>query len=293
MSVLPFDDRDGFIWFDGELVPWREAKLHVLTHALHYASSVFEGQRAYGGKVFKAREHSERLLRSGRILGFENPYTAEEIDNAVEEVLKANNLVDAYIRPVAWRGSEMMGVATKGSKIHVAIAAWEWPSYFSPEARLKGLRLELAHWRRPAPYTAPNDAKAAGLYMIASLNKDAAAANGYDDALMMDYKGRVAEATGANIFFYRDGELHTPTVECVLDGITRRAVMELAEKRGLKIVVREIWPEEMKDFEQAFLTGTAAEVSPLSEIGPYKFTVGDVCKTLMQDYDDLVHGRLD
>ncbi|WP_417317422.1 branched-chain amino acid aminotransferase [Emcibacter sp.] len=292
MSVLPFDDRDGLIWYNGELIPWRDAKFHVLTHGLHYASSVFEGQRAYGGKVFKPREHSERLIKSGKILGFENPWTPDQIDQAVEDTLKANNLTDAYIRPVAWRGSEMMGVATKGSKIHLAIAVWEWPSYFGPEARLKGLRLDLAHWRRPAPHTAPNDAKAAGLYMIASMNKDAASAKGYDDALMMDYKGRVAEATGANIFFYKEGKLHTPTVECVLDGITRQTVIELAEKRGYEVIVRDIWPEEMASFEQAFLTGTAAEVTPLSEIGPYKYTVGDVCKTLMQDYDDLVNGRL-
>ncbi|WP_321392932.1 branched-chain amino acid aminotransferase [Emcibacter sp.] len=292
MSVLPFDDRDGLIWYNGELIPWRDAKFHVLTHGLHYASSVFEGQRAYGGKVFKSREHSERLINSGRILGFEIPYTAEQIDAAIKETVTANNLTDAYIRPVAWRGAETMGVATKGSKVHLAIAVWVWPSYFGPEARLKGLRLHLAHWRRPAPHTAPVRAKAAGLYMIASMNKDAASAEGFDDALMMDYKGRVAEATGANIFFYKEGKLHTPTVECVLDGITRQTAIELAGKRGIEVVVRDIWPEEMATFEQAFLTGTAAEITPLSEIGPYKFTVGDVCKTLMEDYDNLVNNRL-
>lgn len=291
MSVLPFDDRDGVIWYNGELIPWRDAKFHVLSHALHYASCVFEGQRAYGGEIFKLHEHSERLINSGRILGFENPYTADEIDQASRDVIKANNLVDAYIRPVAWRGSEMMGVATAGSKIHVAVAAWEWPSYFGEEARLKGLRLEIAKWKRPAPDTAPTNSKAAGLYMIASLCKDASAANGYDDALMLDYRGQVAEATGANIFFLKDGTLHTPIPDCFLDGITRRTAMELARKRGIDVVERVIMPEEMEGFEQAFLTGTAAEVTPLSEIGPYNFEVGDVCKALMNDYDDLVNRR--
>jgi branched-chain amino acid aminotransferase len=291
MSMLPFDDRDGVIWYNGKLVDWREAKFHVLSHALHYGSSVFEGQRAYGGKIFKLHEHSERLIASGKILGFENPYTADELDAAAVEVVKANGLVDAYVRPVAWRGSEMMGVATKGTKIHVAIAAWEWPAYFSNEVRMKGLRLEFAKWRRPAPDTAPTASKAAGLYMIASMCKDTSMKNGYDDALMLDYRGQVAEATGANIFFYKNGELHTPTPDCFLDGITRRTAMSLAKKRGLKVIERSIMPEEMANFEQAFLTGTAAEISPLSEIGDYKFTVGDVCKTMMKDYDDLVNNR--
>ncbi|MFC7049610.1 branched-chain amino acid aminotransferase [Emcibacter nanhaiensis] len=292
MSAQPFDDRDGFIWYNGKLIPWREAQFHVLTHGLHYASSVFEGQRAYSGKVFKSREHSERLINSGRILGFEIPYSAEQIDAAIEETVKANGLTDAYIRPVAWRGAETMGVATKGSKVHLAIATWVWPSYFSPEAREKGLRLHLAEWRRPAPHTAPVRAKAAGLYMIASMNKDAASAEGFDDALMMDYKGRVAEATGANIFFIKDGKLHTPTVECVLDGITRQTAIELAERRGIEVIVRDIWPEEMADFDGAFLTGTAAEIAPLGEIGPYKYAVQELCKDLMDDYTNLVNGRL-
>ncbi|MAU40679.1 MAG: branched-chain amino acid aminotransferase [Kordiimonas sp.] len=291
MSALPFDDRDGYIWFDGEMIPWRDAKVHVLTHALHYASCVFEGQRAYNGKVFKLTEHSQRLHDSAEMLGYTVPYSVAEINQAAEDVLAKNNLVNAYMRPVAWRGSEMMGVATKGSKIHVAVAAWEWPSYFSPEARLKGLRLEIAKWRRPSPLTAPTASKAAGLYMIASLNKDAAGENGYDDALMMDYRGMIAEATGANIFFLKDGVLHTPTPECILDGITRRTVMDLARARGIQVVERMIRPEEMADFEQAFLTGTAAEVTPLSEIGPYRFVVGDVCRQLMEDYDKLVQGK--
>lgn len=291
MSTPSFDDRDGVIWYNGEMVEWRDANFHVLSHALHYASSVFEGQRAYGGKIFKLHEHSERLIHSGKILGFDVPYTAHELDAAADAVVAANGLVDAYVRPVAWRGSEMMGVATKGTKIHVAIAAWEWPSYFGVEARLKGLRLEIAKWQRPAANTAPTDSKAAGLYMIASLCKDAATENGYDDALMLDYRGQVAEATGANIFFLKDGELHTPIPDCFLDGITRRTAMELAAKRGIKVTERVIMPEEMADFEQAFLTGTAAEITPLSQIGDYTFEVGDVCKNMMQDYDDLVNNR--
>lgn len=275
MSSPNFDDRDGVIWYNGEMVNWRDANFHVLTHALHYGSSVFEGQRAYGGEIFKLREHSQRLIDSGRILGFEIPYSVEEIDQAAIDVVKANGLVDAYVRPVAWRGSEMMGVATKGTKIHLAVAAWEWPSYFGEEAKLKGLRLEIAKWKRPSAETEPVHAKAAGLYMIASLCKDAATEHGYDDALMLDYRGQVAEATGANIFFLKEGVLHTPKPDCFLDGITRRTVIELARKRGIDVVERAIMPEEMADFEQAFLTGTAAEVTPLSEIGDYKFVVGD------------------
>lgn len=291
MSIFPFDDRDGTIWYNGELIEWRDAKFHVLSHALHYGSAVFEGQRAYGGKIFKLHEHSERLINSGEILGFDMPYTADQLDAAADEVVAANDLVDAYVRPVAWRGSEMMGVATKGTKIHVAIAAWEWPSYFSEEARMKGLRLEIAKWRRPAPDTAPTNSKAAGLYMIASMCKDASTENGYDDALMLDYRGQVAEATGANIFFLKDGVLHTPTPDCFLDGITRRTAMELAAKRGIKVIERAIQPEEMADFEQAFLTGTAAEITPLSQIADYKFEVGDMCKDMVRDYDDLVNNR--
>jgi len=291
MSIFPFDDRDGVIWYNGELVEWRDANFHVLSHALHYGSAVFEGQRAYGGKIFKLHEHSERLINSGKILGFDMPYTADELDAAADEVVAANGLVDAYVRPVAWRGSEMMGVATKGTKIHVAIAAWEWPSYFSEDAKMKGLRLEIAKWRRPAPDTAPTTSKASGLYMIASLCKDASTENGYDDALMLDYRGQVAEATGANIFFLKDGVLHTPTPDCFLDGITRRTAMELAEKRGIKVVERAIQPEEMADFEQAFLTGTAAEITPLSQIADYTFEVGDMCKNMVRDYDDLVNNR--
>ena len=292
MSILPFDDRDGVIWYNGKLVDWRDANFHVLSHALHYGSCVFEGQRAYGGNIFKLHEHSERLIYSGDVLGMDVPFTADELDAAADEVVKANGLVDAYVRPVAWRGSEMMGVATKGSKIHVAIAAWEWPSYFGEEAKKKGLRLEIAKWKRPAPDTAPTNSKAAGLYMIASLCKDASTANGYDDALMLDYRGQVAEATGANIFFLKDGVLHTPTPDCFLDGITRRTAIELAGKRGIKVIERAIMPEEMADFEQAFITGTAAEITPLSQIADYTFEVGEMCMNMVHDYDDLVNGRI-
>jgi len=292
MSILPFDDRDGVIWYNGKLVDWRDANFHVLSHALHYGSCVFEGQRAYGGNIFKLHEHSERLIYSGDVLGMDVPFTADELDAAADEVVKANGLVDAYVRPVAWRGSEMMGVATKGSKIHVAIAAWEWPSYFGEEAKKKGLRLEIAKWKRPAPDTAPTNSKAAGLYMIASLCKDASTANGYDDALMLDYRGQVAEATGANIFFLKDGVLHTPTPDCFLDGITRRTAIELAGKRGIKVIERAIMPEEMADFEQAFITGTAAEITPLSQIADYTFEVGEMCMNMVHDYDDLVNCRI-
>ena len=287
-----FDDRDGWIWFDGKLVPWRDASVHVLSHGLHYASSVFEGQRAYGGTIFKLSEHSERLRRSASLLGFELPWSAAEIDAACVEVLAASGFTDAYMRPVAWLGSEKMGVSPKGSKPHLAIAAWEWGKYFPPEKAAKGIRLTIAPWRRPAPYTAPTESKAAGLYMIAMLSKKHAEDRDFEDALMFDWRGRVAEATGANIFFVADGKLHTPTPDCFLDGITRRTVMDLARKRGVDVVERPIWPEEMEGFEQAFLTGTAAEVTPVGSIGPWNFEVGDLTRQLALDYDDLVNGRL-
>jgi branched-chain amino acid aminotransferase len=287
-----FDDRDGFIWFDGELKPWREANVHVLTHALHYASSVFEGQRAYGGTIFKLHEHSERLRRSAELLGFDIPWTADEIDDACNQVLKANGMSDAYMRPVAWRGSEKMGVSPKGTKPHLAIAAWEWGKYFDPAKSAKGIRLDIAPWRRPAPYTAPVHSKAAGLYMIATLSKQHADNRGYDDALMFDWRGQVAEATGANAFFIRNGELHTPTPDCFLDGITRRTVMDLARRRDVPVIERTIWPEELESFEQMFLTGSAAEVTFVGSAGPWNFEVGDLSRQLAKDYDDLVNGRL-
>jgi branched-chain amino acid aminotransferase len=288
----PFDDRDGWIWFDGELVPWRDARIHVLTHALHYASSVFEGQRAYNGVIFKLSEHSQRLRRSAELLGFELPWSVEQIDAACNEVLKANKFTDAYMRPVAWRGSESMGVAPGNTRPHLAIAAWEWGKYFDPTIAAKGIRLEIAPWRRPAPYTAPVHSKAAGLYMIGTLSKQHAESRGYNDALMLDWRGQVAEGTGANIFFLNDGALHTPVPDCFLDGITRRTVMDLARRRGIEVVERAIWPEEMEGFQQAFLTGTAAEVTAVKSIGPYNFEVGELTLQLDKDYEDLVNGRI-
>jgi len=287
-----FDDRDGWIWLDGKLVPWREANVHVLTHALHYASSVFEGQRAYNGVIFKLTEHSERLHKSAGILGFEIPWSVEEINAACNEVLKTNGLTDAYLRPVAWRGSESMGVSPQGTKPHLAIAAWEWGKYFDPEKASNGIRLDIAPWRRPAPYTAPVHSKAAGLYMICTLSRQHAEGRGFDDALMFDWRGQVAEATGANAFFIRDGQLHTPTPDCFLNGITRQTVMDLARRRGIEVVERAIWPEELEGFEQMFLTGSAAEVTFVGSAGPWNFEVGDMSRQLAKDYDDLVNGRI-
>ena len=288
MTLIPFDNRDGKIWFDGQLIPWRDANLHVLSHGLHYASVVFEGERVYDGTIFKAREHNERLLNSARILDFEIPYTVEEIDQACYATVEANGLTNAYVRPVAWRGAEMMGVSAQETKIHLAIATWEWPSYFDPATKEKGIRLTIAKWRRPAPDTAPCDSKAAGLYMICTLAKHQAEREGYADALMFDYRGQIAEATGANIFFVKDGVLHTPTPDCFLDGITRQAAMALARKRGIEIVERAIMPDELEGFEQCFITGTAAEVTPVGEIGPYNFEVGQITRTLMDDFTNLI-----
>jgi len=292
MEFPTFDDRDGWIWLDGKLVPWRSANVHVLTHALHYASAVFEGERCYGGTIFHMAEHSQRLIDSARILGFELPYTREQIDAACEATVKANGFSDCYVRPIAWRGSENMGVSPKRTKPHLAIAAWEWGAYFGHDVLERGIRLEIAQWRRPAPYTAPTAAKAAGLYMICTLSKHAAEERGFNDALMFDWRGQVAEATGANIFFVKDGALHTPTPDCFLDGITRRTVMRLARERGLEVIERAIWPEELEGFEQAFLTGSAAEVSPISEIGPWRFEVGAIAKQLMADYAAHARGQL-
>ena len=288
MSTKPFDDRDGFIWFDGKLVPWREANLHILTHAMHYASSVFEGERAYNGHIFKLREHTDRLIKSGEILGFKIPYTADEIDAASNATLKANNLVDAYVRPIAWRGSEMMGVSAQSSRIHLAVAVWEWPAYFSPEAKMKGIRLAWAKYRRPDPLTAPTASKAAGLYMICTISKHEAEAAGYNDALMLDYRGQIAEATGANVFLVQNGEIHTPKADCFLDGITRRTIIGLARARQIKVVERAIMPEELAKTQEVFLTGTAAEVTPVSEIGEYKFTPGTICRQMVEDFGKLV-----
>ena len=287
-ALIPFDDRDGFIWLDGKLIPWRDAKVHALTHALHYASAVFEGERAYSGVVFKSREHSERLKKSAEILDFEIPYMAEEIDRAKAETLKANNLTDGYLRPLAWRGSEMMGVAAQANRIHLAIAAWAWPSYFSPELRARGIRLCMAKYRRPAPDTAPTASKAAGLYMICTISKHEAERAGYQDAMMLDYRGQIAEATGANVFFVIDGEIHTPKPDCFLDGITRRTVIDLARARQLKVIERAIMPEEMGKASECFLTGTAAEITPVGEIDKYRFTPGKVTQALWDDFQAAV-----
>ena len=289
MSSTSFDNRDGVMWYDGKFVDWPDAKLHVLSHGLHYASAVFEGTRVYGGNIFHLKEHTERLINSGKILGFQIPYTLEQLCQAQRELIKRQGIVNGYIRPIAWRGSEMMAVSAQNTTIHVAIATWTWPSYFSVEAKLKGIRLDNAIYRRPDPACAPTNAKAAGLYMICTLSKHAAEARGYHDALMLDYRGLVAEATGANIFFSKDGKLHTPTPDCFLDGITRRTVIGLAKRRGIEVIERFIRPEEMTDFEECFLTGTAAEVTPVSEIGDYRFTPGKLTEALVRDYDAEVH----
>jgi len=289
MESIPFDDRNGVIWFNGEMIPWRDAKLHVLSHALHYASSVFEGERSYSGTIFKLTKHSERLAFSAKTLGFELPYSVAEIEAACIETCKANDIIDGYIRPVAWRGSEMMGVSAQDTRINVAIAAWDWPSYFSPEARMKGIRLKTSEWRRPSPETAPVHAKAAGLYMICTLSKHAAEAEGFDDCLMLDWRGHVSEATGANIFLsFGDGKLHTPTPDCFLNGITRQTVIELAKRRDIEVIERTIMPDELKDATEIFLTGTAAEVTPVGVIDDLSFTVGEISKWMMDDYDEIV-----
>ena len=289
MSIPPFHDRDGLIWLNGELIPWRDANVHVLTHGLHYASCVFEGERVYGGEIFKLTEHTERLHRSASLLDFEIPWSVAEIDDACRQVVARQGIVDGYVRPIAWRGSEMMGVSAQQTKTNLAIAAWEWPAYFTPEARLKGIRMTVAKYRRPDPATAPTDSKAAGLYMICTLSKHAAEAAGYNDALMLDWRGQVAEATGANIFLVQNGVLHTPVPDCFLDGITRRTVMDLARKRGYEIVERAIAPEEFAHTDEVFLTGTAVEVTPVREIDDYRFTVGEITRALVRDYDLLVN----
>jgi len=287
MALIPFDDRDGVIWWDGALVPWRDAKLHVLTHGLHYASAVFEGERAYEGHIFKLQEHTERLLVSGRLLGFEIPYTAAEINAASKEVLAANGLTDGYIRPLAWRGAEQLSVSAQQSKIHLAIACWSWPNLFGAD-RMKGVTLGMAEWRRPHPQTAPTASKAAGLYMTGTLSKHAAEAAGFNDALMLTWDGYVAEATGANVFFCIDGALHTPIPDCFLDGITRRTVIALAKARQIEVVERRILPDEIASANEVFLAGTAAEVTPVRQIGAHHFTPGKITETLLTDYEALV-----
>jgi branched-chain amino acid aminotransferase len=283
-AVIPFDQRDGVIWQDGRLVPWKDAKTHVLTHGLHYGSCVFEGQRMYGGTVYKLKEHTDRLFTSAQTLGMKIPFTREEINQACIDVCKANNIVDGYLRPVAFRGSEMMAVSAQNTTIHVAIACWPWASYFNPEEKLKGIRLDFARYKRPSPETEPVHAKAAGLYMICTMSKHAAEAKGYADAMMFDYRGYVAEATGANIFFVRDEKLYTPIPDCFLNGITRKSVIELAKARQIPVVEKHIERTELDGFTECFIVGSAAEVTPVSEIGPWRFKPGKITETLMNDY---------
>lgn len=288
---ISFDKIDGFIWYDGKMVAWGDANLHVLSHGLHYGSCVFEGERAYGGRIFKSKEHSERLHRSAQFLDFEIPYSVAEIDAAKQLVLEKNGLTDAYLRPVAWRGSEMMGVSAQSNTIHLAIACWQWPSYFDPAERLRGIRIDLAEYRRPDPKTAPTLAKAAGLYMICTISKHQAERKGYADAMMLDWQGRVAECTGANMFFIKEGKIHTPTADCFLDGITRQTVMDLARRRGIEVIERRIMPDELSSFTECFITGTAAEVTPVSEIAHWKFTPGAISKQMMDDYEAEVQPK--
>ncbi|HQT64297.1 MAG: branched-chain amino acid aminotransferase [Acidocella sp. 20-57-95] len=287
MALIPFDDRDGTIWWDGEMIPWRDAKLHVLSHGLHYASAVFEGERAYAGHIFKLEAHTERLINSGKLLGFDIPFTASQINDACNAVLKANNLTDAYVRPLAWRGSEQLAVSAQQTKIHLMVACWQWPNLFGAD-RMKGVRLGLADWRRPHPQTAPTASKAAGLYMIGTLSKHAAEAAGFDDALMLTWDGYVGEATGANIFLVIDGKLHTPEPDCFLDGITRRTVMALAKARGIEVIQRHIPVEDLAKVTEVFLAGTAAEVTPVRAIGAQNFVPGKITEVLLADYEALV-----
>jgi branched-chain amino acid aminotransferase len=289
--AVPFDQRPDAIWFDGKLIPTADCKISVLTHGLHYASAVFEGERAYGGVIFEGTKHSERLKRSAQVLDFEIPYSVAEIDAAKQLVLDTNHQKDAYVRPIAWRGSEALGVSAQNNKIHLAIATWEWPSYFDPAQRLKGIKLDLAEYRRPDPKTAPCLAKAAGLYMICTISKHRAEQRGYADAMMLDWQGRVAECTGANIFFIKDGKIHTPIADCFLAGITRATVLDLAKQSGIEVIERRIMPEELSGFSECFITGTAAEVTAVSEIADWKFTPSRITQQLMADYTATVQPK--
>jgi|TARA_B100000900_G_C20516826_1_gene690423 branched-chain amino acid aminotransferase len=283
-----YDDRDGKIWLDGDFVDWRDANVHVLTHAMHYASSVFEGERAYNGKIFKSFEHSERFKKSANLIDFEIPYTVEEIEKAKYQSLQENGLTDAYVRAFAWRGAgEDMGVASSRNPVRVAVAVWSWGNYYG-DAKFKGAKLDIAKWRRPDPATAPSQAKAAGLYMIATMSKHAAEDKGCSDAMMFDYRGYVAEATGANMFFVKDGVVHTPTPDAFLNGITRQTVIDLLKEKGISVIERHIMPDELESFEQCWLTGTAAEVTPVGQIGDYNFEVGALTREISDSYDKLV-----
>jgi branched-chain amino acid aminotransferase len=288
--IQPFDNRDGLIWKDGKFVPWREATIHVLTHGLHYGSAVFEGIRVYNGKPFKLREHTERLFRSAGILDMTIPYSMDEIDAATLETVQRQGVSYGYIRPFAWRGSEMMAISAQRTTIHVAIAAWETKTYFPAELLEKGIRLVTGPWRRPAPDTAPTESKAAGLYMICTVSKHQAERQGYNDALMLDWRGRIAECTGANIFLIQNGELHTPTPDCFLNGITRQTVMQLAQDLGITVIERAIFPEELAKTDEVFVTGTAAEITPVGQIDDRVFPVGPVTKRLKEAYSQLVRG---
>ena len=289
MAGLSFDQREGVIWMDGKLVPWADAKLHVLSHGLHYASCVFEGERAYGGKIFKSTEHSVRFRKSAELLDFEIPYSVEQLDAAKAMVVQQNGFDSCYVRPVAWRGSEMMAVSAQNATIHVAICAWDWPSMFDVAAKMKGIRLDIADYRRPDPMTAPCDSKAAGLYMICTISKHRAERKGYADAMMLDWQGRVAECTGANIFFTKDGAIHTPIADCFLNGITRQTVIALARSQGIEVHERRIMPDELSTFNECFICGTGAEVTPVSEVGPYKFTPGNLSRSLIEGYTAMVN----
>jgi branched-chain amino acid aminotransferase len=288
MAGIPFDQREGSIWYNGEIVPWKDAKVHVLTHGLHYASSVFEGERAYAGIIFKSKEHTQRFRNSASIMDFDLPFTDDEIISAKDKVVELNGGGNQYVRPVAWRGSEMMAVAAQNNKIHVAIATWAWPSMFDPETKMKGIKLDIADYRRPDPACAPVHAKAAGLYMICTISKHRAEKKGYADAMMLDWQGRVAECTGANIFFIRDGALHTPIADCFLNGLTRQTVIALAKAQAMDVVERRIMPDELTTFNECFIVGSAAEVTPVAEIGPYAFKPGNMSRTIMDAYSDLV-----
>ena len=289
MALIPFDDRNGSIWFDGEMLPWRDAKTHSLSHGLHYASLVFEGERVYSGRVFKSAEHSARLRASAKILDFDLPVSDEALEAAKREVITANNIVDGYVRAFCWRGSEMMAVSAQLTTAHLAVAVWEWPSYFDPETKMRGITLDIAKWRRPAPESAPVHAKAAGLYMICTLSKHEAEKKGFQDALMLDYRGYVAEATGANVFFIdADRVIHTPIADCFLDGITRQTIIGMAQSMQMKVIERHIMPEEMADMRECFLTGTAAEVTPVSQIGDYHFTPSEISRLFVDGYEKMV-----
>lgn len=292
MAAVPFDQLDGQIWFNGEFVDWKDAKVHVLTHGLHYASAVFEGERAYGGRVFKLTEHNQRLHKSAEILGFTVPYSVAELDAATIELLKRQGFSEAYVRPIAWRGSESMGVSAQNNRINVSIAIWQWGSYFNPTEKLKGIRLDIAEYRRPDPKTAPCASKAAGLYMICTISKHAAEKDGFTDAMMLDYRGYVAESTGSNVFFVKDGVIHTPLPDCFLNGITRQTVIKLARSQGVEVVERHIKPQELSGFTECFVTGTAAEVTPVAQIGEYRFTPAKLSLGLMDDYAKLVRREL-